>query len=612
MTYGIHKDKKPTDTINWVRKIAADLDILLSETKWENFAELTWSVGLRDMAVGQVIVNGKGITKEYALASAYAEFMERLQNGCLYRWKFGAKNDNTFKYPDQQLLSVRECLDKGSDMGFTQDFLEQIADKENKIPCLPFYDFFEKKKAWFPVSVLYKGFSNTGMCAGNTPPEAMAQGICEIFERYVSQLMFSQDDLVFPNIPLSTIQNSYTLRIINSLRMSGYNIILKDLTMDGRFPVVAAVLLNPARTKMRVSAGSFVTIELALERCLTEMCQGLNAGNLEQAMTPVVFSENEYKPVQYSSEYHQKLYEQERWRINKSGRYPNRIMFGADTDMSIFQKAFLPEYHNSTESFSFLADLLKKQNYKLFVRDVSFLGFPAYYVYIPGLSERIGWQDRTIDAINYNQIPNIMLRLNRAEDSELMELADYFEIRSKNPHAQHTNFPDIVNIHVDPSPIFSFPRVIIWAMIHYRRKEYKKAFDCISSAVDNTDYASIYQSAITGMNLSIRQGIPTPAQMYWLALFFKLKSENFPENEITSTLQNIFGQQLTTSMYGIVNDNTKIFGSIRFPDCTECSACPVRIECNYEKWNQVISNLNRNMNSSFPNQEQLDNFTPTQ
>lgn len=43
--------------------------------------------------IKEIGTNGKGVTKEYALASAYAEFMERLQSNFLLKSSFLNKED---------------------------------------------------------------------------------------------------------------------------------------------------------------------------------------------------------------------------------------------------------------------------------------------------------------------------------------------------------------------------------------------------------------------------------------------------------------------------------------------------------------------------------------
>lgn len=613
--YGSHKDRRPAETIGKIRGILNGMGILLSERKWEAFGEGSLSVTLSDLSVGGVATNGKGVSGEYALASGYAEFMERLQNGRLYTWRFGLMDEVRFRYPDQRDMSVSRCLEEGRDMGLTHPFLEVLAGKEGLLPCLPFFDCFAGGIKHFPVPVLYDGFSCTGMCGGNTPEEAIAQGICEIFERYAGQLIFGDDDTGFPTIPPGAIGNRQASRITASLSGAGYRVVVKDLTLGGRFPVLAVVLLNGEGTKMKVSVGSYATPGIALERCLTELCQGLSPSAMEASMTDIDFSEAEYETVQYASDREQRRYEQERWRTNQSGRYPSRILRHVPSRGSDFRTAFLDTQPDSEGVLAFLLTILRKEALKLFVRDVSFLGFPSYFVYIPTLSELPDWEERALAAAEASPPAETLLRLDNAGEEELRNVTAFFTKRAKNPLSPHTNFASFTGIHLRDSPLATFPRVILWAMFHHRHKEWKKAFDCLALAMRLNDYTALYRSAVKTLSAALRQGLPTPAQFYWLALYFKMKSEGCPEVEIESTLGHLYGPQLTRIMRQIVGDEERIFGSLAFPSCGDCGGCRIDGACDYENWKALVTKLNARMESEFPKQDALHRlfrrFSPT-
>ncbi|MBR0342849.1 MAG: hypothetical protein IJH64_11510 [Oscillospiraceae bacterium] len=82
LQYSKHKECGPEETVSRIRKI---LDICGIETQVlneRNQFEGAFSnrIVLKNLGVG---TNGKGTTKAYALASGYAEFMERLENESL-------------------------------------------------------------------------------------------------------------------------------------------------------------------------------------------------------------------------------------------------------------------------------------------------------------------------------------------------------------------------------------------------------------------------------------------------------------------------------------------------------------------------------------------------
>lgn len=79
-----YKDELPINTINKIRNILSGLGILTIETGWRNSAEGFYSVTIMIQNTN-LTTNGKGTTYEYALASAYGELMERLQNQSFYK-----------------------------------------------------------------------------------------------------------------------------------------------------------------------------------------------------------------------------------------------------------------------------------------------------------------------------------------------------------------------------------------------------------------------------------------------------------------------------------------------------------------------------------------------
>ena len=77
-----YKEKQPEETVGQIQKILKNLEINVTE-EWQKKSSIgTYALRLKieNMDIG---VNGKGINKIYAQASAYAELIERLQNDLL-------------------------------------------------------------------------------------------------------------------------------------------------------------------------------------------------------------------------------------------------------------------------------------------------------------------------------------------------------------------------------------------------------------------------------------------------------------------------------------------------------------------------------------------------
>lgn len=71
-----YKDQTPDSTIQLTRSVLGSHGIIAAEI-WNNVGDRVYSVHLSVLNT-TITANGKGSNKEYALASAYGEMVERL------------------------------------------------------------------------------------------------------------------------------------------------------------------------------------------------------------------------------------------------------------------------------------------------------------------------------------------------------------------------------------------------------------------------------------------------------------------------------------------------------------------------------------------------------
>ena len=77
-----YKETSPQKTVKRIKEILKNNNVEVEENWTKKSSVNTYSLRLciKGTNLGQ---NGKGMTKDFALASAYAEFLERYQNGML-------------------------------------------------------------------------------------------------------------------------------------------------------------------------------------------------------------------------------------------------------------------------------------------------------------------------------------------------------------------------------------------------------------------------------------------------------------------------------------------------------------------------------------------------
>ena len=90
----VGKDAPLEETIVNLKKKLLDWGFDVEEASWLNPVPNVWSVHIRDRFCPYLFTNGKGLTKDAALASALGEFFERLN--CNYFFA-----DFHQKYPTQ-------------------------------------------------------------------------------------------------------------------------------------------------------------------------------------------------------------------------------------------------------------------------------------------------------------------------------------------------------------------------------------------------------------------------------------------------------------------------------------------------------------------------------
>ena len=99
------KDLPLEQTIASMSGLLADLGMKIEVASWRNIVPNVWSLHIRDAQSPMCFTNGKGATKEAALASALGEFIERLNCNFFYNDQFWGQeiaNAPFVHYPNER------------------------------------------------------------------------------------------------------------------------------------------------------------------------------------------------------------------------------------------------------------------------------------------------------------------------------------------------------------------------------------------------------------------------------------------------------------------------------------------------------------------------------
>ena len=218
------------------------------------------------------------------------------------------------------------------------------------------------------------------MASGNTPKEAILQALCEIFERYVISEIY-WNEYTPPTIPLSFFAETEIGKILSLYQKeTGNKVIVKDCSLNKGIPAIGLIIINENEQLYNFKIGVDFVPAVALERCFTEIHQGRNS------FEGLPFEFVKTKGVDAAEK---KFVERNLIKIfiNGSGFWPISVLHGEESYRFKEFNHLLGE--SNAYDLKYSLDLIEKMGYHVYIRNNSFLGFPAYYVVVPGMSQII-------------------------------------------------------------------------------------------------------------------------------------------------------------------------------------------------------------------------------
>ena len=504
-THILGKDLPLEQTIANMSGLLANLGIKIEIASWRNLIPNVWSLHVRDAHSPMCFTNGKGATKESALASALGEYIERLSNNHFYAgayWGEDIANAEFVHYPSERWFKPAkkdalppEILDDHCIKIYNPDGelrASHLVDTnsgnaERGICSLPYVRQSDGKTVYFPVNLIENLFVSNGMSAGNTLAEAQVQCLSEIFERAVKREIL-EGEIALPDVPPEVLAKyPGILAGLQSLEEQGFPVLVKDASLGGTYPVMCVTLMNPRTGGVFASFGAHPSLEVALERSLTELLQGRSFEGLNDLPPPTFASEAVTEPNNFVEHF-----------IDSSGIVSWRF-FSAKSDYQFVEWDFSGNGENSNEQeakalFGILRDIGKEA----YVAVYDELGAVACRILVPGYSEVYPVEDLVWDNTNKALLfRKDILNLSQLDDDSLNALLDRLE---NNELDEYGDIATLIGIEFDENTVWGQLTVLeLKLLIHLALKQFKQAHELVGAFLqynDNTVERKLFYQAL--------------------------------------------------------------------------------------------------------------------
>ena len=554
-TFIAGKDLPLEETIANMSGILANLGIKIEIASWRNIIPHVWSLHIRDAHSPMCFTNGKGSTKESALASALGEYIERLNNNHFYAGAFWGEdianaafvhypNERWFK-PGKKDVLPAEILD---------DYCLQIYNPDGElrgshlidtnsgnvtrgICSLPFLRHSDGEVVYFPSNLVENLFASNGMSAGNTLAEAQVQCLSEIFERAVKREIL-ESELCLPDVPQAVLAKYPSILAgIQGLEEQGFPVLVKDSSLGGIYPVMCVTLMNPRTGGVFASFGAHPSLEVALERSLTELLQGRSFEGLNDLPQPTFESNAVTEPNNFVEHF-----------IDSSGIVSWRF-FSAKADFEFVEWDFSCQgEHANTQEAATLLGILEGMGKEVYTAVYDQLGAIACRILVPGYSEIYPVEDLIWDNTNKALLFRAdVLNLHRLDDASLSTLLDRLE---NNELDEYSDIATLIGIEFDENTAWGQLTVLeLKLLINLALKQFDAAQELVGAFLqynDNTVERGLFYQALN-------------------VVLEVLLDDALELDDYVANFRRMFGNERMDAVIGSID------GSVRFYDLTPTS-----------------------------------------
>lgn len=595
------KDTTPLQTIERIQSLLRSVGIELEERCTDSGIDNCWSCQVLIKGGHPFFSNGKGVTRDLARASAYAEFIERLQCG-LFLYKFqsigrDAATDLHRYAPDGKYMTMAQLEAEGQWMDYVIDRYPGLTRKklaamckhyaaadEDKIWTVPFYSLFEDKYVYLPTGYVEHIHATNGLCAGNTRQEAWVHALSEIMERYstLTNLMSGQAAPVIPEEVLSQFPTASA--IIDKIRQTGrFDVQVFDLSIGNGFPVISTRIINKQTQDYVVNIGADPVLEIAVNRTLTEIFQGKTLENFSSSHANTILKDLMDIPFSHNS-----------MNQMETGNGLFTVDYFAEELTCQKSCAQFPDNSGKTnpELLEYMLELYRKLGKPVYARNFSFLGFCSYHFVVPGFSEVRGMllTEPIPEYALGDEAAKALRNPAAAGDGALALLLRYYDM-VKPQLGRRFNFGFLSGLPM----LGNDPLVLLYSSLSYaawRLKQYPTAIQYLNQLCG---FGSVAQNKRDYFSC--------------VATYLKLVSYGTPADKIRVVLGKFFQSQPVAELYARLDAGKSPYdGYLLECDHVSCHACRYSESCSYQRMRQIMTQVGQ-VYAAFTDGQNRSNFT---
>jgi ribosomal protein S12 methylthiotransferase accessory factor len=307
------------------------------------------------------------------------------------------------------------------------------------------------------------------MSAGNTLAEAQVQCLSEIFERAVKREIL-ESEMALPEVPQEVLAKyPGILAGIQALEEQGFPVLVKDASLGGQYPVMCVTLMNPRTGGVFASFGAHPSLEVALERSLTELLQGRSFEGLNDLPRPTFQSNALTEPNNFVEHF-----------IDSSGVVSWRF-FSAKADYDFVEWDFSGQGENSNaEEAAALFGILEDLGKEVYMAVYEHIGATACRILVPDYSEIYLVEDLVWDNTNKALLFRAdILNLHRLDDAGLEALLERLEDSELD---DYTDINTLIGIEFDDNTAWGQLTILeLKLLIHLALKQLEEAKELVET-----------------------------------------------------------------------------------------------------------------------------------